>query len=248
MSSDGLRHEGEMSAPTKDAVYAELRQRGIRAIKVTERIQPIVRRGLSGLRKRDIALIVSGAVIIAALAATSSWWLNRPAVAGRRTLSPAPASRTVIESNVVSIGDRVATARPRRQLAASEADINSIFTRPAERFLARYAAPGRIVAKPDAATLEAVEADFPDALEATIIIRAADPKGVADLKGIVAGIKAEAKMLFLSGRTFPEIVTWLTDRQKMESDYRALILKRFEHDEEAANAQLRTLGMEGVEQ
>ena len=65
-SSDGLRHEGEMGAPSKDDVYAELRKRGIRAIKVTERIAPVIRKGFRGLRKRDIwCLVVIGAVLVA---------------------------------------------------------------------------------------------------------------------------------------------------------------------------------------
>ena len=41
-----------MSAPSKDDVYSELRKRGIRAIKVQERIQPVVKRGFGGLRIR----------------------------------------------------------------------------------------------------------------------------------------------------------------------------------------------------
>ena len=57
-----------MSAPTKDDVYAELRRQGIRPIRVEERIAPIVRKGFSGLRKRDWALIAAiVAVLLVAL-------------------------------------------------------------------------------------------------------------------------------------------------------------------------------------
>lgn len=56
-SSDGLRHEGEMSAASKDDVYKSLRERGIRAVKVSERIQPIILGGFSGLRKKDWLLM-----------------------------------------------------------------------------------------------------------------------------------------------------------------------------------------------
>ena len=69
MTSDGLRHEGEMSAPSKDDVYSELRKRGIRAIKVQERIQPVVKRGFGGLRKRDWTVIAAIAALIAAAVA-----------------------------------------------------------------------------------------------------------------------------------------------------------------------------------
>lgn len=69
-SSDGLRHEDMMSAPTKDAVYSELRRRGIRPIHVTERIAPVVRIGFRGLRKREwciISCLGALALILAAL-------------------------------------------------------------------------------------------------------------------------------------------------------------------------------------
>ena len=66
---------------------------------------------------------------------------------------------------------------------------------------------------------------------------------ISELKGIVAGIKDEARMLQSSGRSFSEIVQWLRDRQRMEADYRAHIIERFAHDESEANRQLRTLGL-----
>lgn len=72
-SSDGLRHEGEVRARSKDDAYAELRKRGIRPIRVTERIVPVVRRGFKGLRKRDVSVIILLAIAIAALV-----WLFLP--------------------------------------------------------------------------------------------------------------------------------------------------------------------------
>lgn len=62
-TSDGLRHEAEMSAPTKDAVYDALRKQGIRPIRVDERIAPVVRCGFRGLRKRDWAVVGVGLIL-----------------------------------------------------------------------------------------------------------------------------------------------------------------------------------------
>jgi hypothetical protein len=62
-TSDGLRHEGEMSADCKDDVYNKLRDQGIRAIRVQERIVPVVRQGFRGLKKRDW-LILSFVVVV----------------------------------------------------------------------------------------------------------------------------------------------------------------------------------------
>lgn len=63
-----MRHEGEVKAASKDDAYAELRKQGIRPIKVTERIAPIVRRGFKGLRKRDVLCLVLGVLCLVAVA------------------------------------------------------------------------------------------------------------------------------------------------------------------------------------
>lgn len=63
-TSDGIRHEGEISAPTKDAVYSTLRSRGIRAIRVEERIAPVIKKGLRGLRNRDWCALILAVVAI----------------------------------------------------------------------------------------------------------------------------------------------------------------------------------------
>ena len=247
MSSDGLRHEGEMSAPSKDDVYAELRKRGIRAIKVQERIQPVLKRGFGGLRKRDwfvVALVV--AMIVAVVVALSR--SHSPSQSEQQHASP-PASTVrrshAIESNIVEVklGDRPASARARRQVIVADDVIATAFHHPAERLFARFVAPGREVGNLDADELREAEDDFFDSLESDIVIRAEDPKGISELKGIVAGIKDEARMLQSSGRTFSEIVEWLKDRQRMEAEYRAHIIERFAHDEAEANRQLRTLGL-----
>lgn len=67
-SSDGLRHEGEIRARSKDDAYAELRKQGIRPIRVTERIVPVIRRGFGGLRKRDWTLISVAVTVALAVA------------------------------------------------------------------------------------------------------------------------------------------------------------------------------------
>lgn len=69
-TSDGLRHEGEMQAPSKDAVYTELRKQGIRAIRVDERIAPVINRGLKGLRKRDW-LFLAAILIVSVVGVTA---------------------------------------------------------------------------------------------------------------------------------------------------------------------------------
>ena len=74
-TSDGLRHEGKMSASSKDAVYEELRKQGIRAIRVDE-VMSATRRGFGGLDRREW-LIVAGLVavlVFAAIGLSATLW------------------------------------------------------------------------------------------------------------------------------------------------------------------------------
>jgi hypothetical protein len=249
MSSDGLRHEAEMQAPSKDDVYAALRQRGIRAIKVTERIQPIVKSGFGGLRKRDWAVIALAALVLVA-AVVFYVFSSGAGLSARRSYPTSvregrSARDGALESEVVEIklGDRIASARPRRQLSATQKDIDEAFVNASERFLARFAEPGAQCPKIADDELKAVEEDLFETLDADIVIYADDSRVKAEIKGVVAGIKDEVRMLVGTGRGFREVVGWLQQRQLMESDYRARLIKRYANDEAEANRQLRNLGM-----
>ena len=80
-----------MSAPSKDDVYAELRRKGIRAIRVDERIAPVVRKGLRGLRKRDIVLFALVAIVIATVA-----WVVSGKATRERTALPDPSVDAIL--------------------------------------------------------------------------------------------------------------------------------------------------------
>ena len=71
-TSDGLRHEGTMSAPDRDAVYEGLRKQGIRAIRVDE-VLPPVRRGFGGLRRRDWLVLISFVLLLGCIVAIAFW-------------------------------------------------------------------------------------------------------------------------------------------------------------------------------
>lgn len=217
-TSDGLRHEGELKAATKDDAYAELRCRGIRAIRVTERITPVVRRGFGGLRKRDWTVVVL--VVLVLVAGVSLLPMRGP-----RLASPAPDARPSPLQDI-RLGDYIARPRSRCQLSAP-VRVDEVFSRPFERFLARFAQPGARVDVGDLTTadMERLAADFSRALAEPIIVRAGDDPAVASLKCIVAGLKSEAEMHLIGGRSFAEYAAWLGKRQQMEADYRESILK-----------------------
>lgn len=220
-----------MSAPSKDDVYAELRRQGIRAIRVDERIAPVVRKGLRGLRKRDWSIIITVAVALIALAVILSTIGNgspsmaAPQPALENTIQPSQSRaarprRTTYESNVVEIrlGDRVASARPRHYFDLPTNDLSTIFRHTSEIWLAKFARPG---VKIESSELpDDFAEDILDAIEDPIVIFADDPKDVAEFKRIVTGMKDEAAVILGSGKGAGDVADFIKARQDMELSWR----------------------------
>lgn len=246
-TSDGAWHEDLLEADNRDAAYAAIRAKGIRPVKIAERIQPVVRRGFRGLRRRDWLLVLLAAALVAALAVVALYAL-------------APASAP----------DRpgvVATARARHQIEFIPNDfphrLYSAFKFNSERFLALYAQPGMprrmldggkwmpsLYENPPRA-IEFSLNDLSDALASDILIFDDDPRWLADLKRVVVGMKEEAGTLFKSGKGADEIALWLDERNKMESSYREATIRKVKADElspESANNVLKTMGLKGVDE
>lgn len=245
MSSDGLRHEGEIEAPDKDSAYAELRKRGIRAIKVTERIQPIVRNGFAGLRKRDwtLALGVVCAVLL------GLWlYLNDRGTDAQSSAVPAN-DRQLGQSDIVSGIIQIAQPRPRKWIELpADIDLAKTFKHPHEAFLARYAMPGADVSSDamTAAEKEKLAQDFFDNLNAVVVITETDSQQVAEIKRIVAGMKDDAKKYLTARDGFEQLLSWLDERQTMERAYRNEIVNRVKRGEAKlgeVNVTLRTMGL-----
>lgn len=120
--AQGLRHEGEIQAASKDEAYAKLRAQGIRPMRVTERIVPVVRRGLRGLRKRDILTIVLAALLLSGVAAF-----------------------VTVSKYGWAVGQD-GLALPRQVIVMPSADeLVVAFPNESHRMLAQYAIPGRRV-------------------------------------------------------------------------------------------------------
>ena len=251
MSSDGRRHEGEMSAPDKDSVYAALRERGIRAIKVNERIAPVVRKGFSGLRKRDWTIIV--AVLAVIIGVAFAVMIRSPKLReveqfekpqGPSSLAPATHG-AVLGSPAVQI----AQPRPRRFLELPAGlDLASVFKYPHEIYLAGYTRPG---VKPAAAlslTPEIVQ-DFYDNLSASVVISEDDAPEIAELKRIVAGMKDDARKYISVPDGIVKLDAWLVERQDMEETYRNQFVQRVKAGNltmDEANEVFQAMGLEKI--
>ena len=237
MSSDGLRHEGEIESPDKDSAYAELRKRGIRAIRVVERIEPVVRGGFGGLRRRDWLVIASTGVLVAVSIAVAVAFSARSG--GGRVLEGDEFSSVTVQ---------VAVPHPRHHIAIPGGRRPSdFFTRPHEAFLSRYALPGAPV---DPVELtDDVQRDFYDSIAAAVIISSNDAPEVAELKRIVAGMKEDARKYLSIPDGVSKLAMWLEERQSMERSYRSQFVRRVEKGEmdlSTANEMFRAMGLEEI--
>ena len=66
-TSDGVRHEAAMDAESREAVFAALRQQGIKAIKVVAADGSKANGEIRGIRKRVLAAAVVGAAVLAVI-------------------------------------------------------------------------------------------------------------------------------------------------------------------------------------
>ena len=205
--SAGLKHEGVLSAPGKDEAYAELRRQGIRPIRVTERIAPIVRSGLKGLRKRDMWLLLGVALILGVVVALWATSTRAPKALKKR------AEKSLVSSAIVG------TAKPRHFVDLSALDLAAALPNPTDRYLARYALPGEYL------VVEGAELTI-EGLNALVEFDPADPAELVELKQILVGLKDEARKYVAMSNGLERFAAFLDERQAMERQYRAQILGR----------------------
>jgi len=237
-TSDGIRHEEAMEASSRDEVFAALRERGIRAIKVVAADGSKANGERRGIRKRVAAAVVLAVALgVGAVAYVGGVRASGGSAKGRAAMrAAAPLARQAIP------GDRARIARIPDDLFANDA----------ERFLARYAEPGRRV-MPDGTAIPSDEA-FVAALDHAILCADDEFTEYVDLKRMVVKMKAELRAYLAGGGTVGGYVAALKDRQKTECEHRDGAEKRLRElvktsDEGAyaywlkANARLQSMGI-----
>ena len=241
-TSDNVRHEAEISAPSRDEAFAALRDRGIRPIKVVAMDAQRDGRGSRDGGRNVLAYVLSVALVLLA-AGGGVWWL-----AARRTAAPyqvmtphgpitytvaeplprqmIPGNRTRIEE---AMGGRTTVGRDAPiapQGASSQAadvqDTRSIgvFKFAAEAYLAQYAEPGRPVPPSTLSNLSNLSNLFKECLKEPIRIASTDFTEVVDLKRIVTGMKREMRAYLAGGGTVEQYLAELEKRQRLEISYR----------------------------
>ena len=257
-SSDGQRHTAEIEAESRDAVFAKVRaELGIKPIKVTaiggQDTQD--NRDTQGRRRMPILGVLGVLGVLAILAVLAWQWAGARDARPYQVMTPQgpvtytvatplprqaiPGDRRRIEQSVGGPDRRQDGGSPsqggadgRRQDGGSPCDAGQgVFTHAAERWLARYAEPGRgaqagpgaengLALTRSAASAPPSAADFEAALREPIRIASTDFTEVVDLKRIVTGMKREMRAYLAGGGTAEQYIAELEKRQRLEISYR----------------------------
>lgn len=203
-TSDGTRHSGVCDAPTKDAVFTQLRKSGIKPFDVE--LAPGVLNRIRSFGKRGFAIAVLGVLCLAFGALLLVYQkrnvaLNTTLVTLNVTLDNTVRRQPLGDDAVIDQGVRTGWA--------------DVFTQAGDRYLASYAIPGVIgsVAKCSASDLKSsLESDSfaslpEDALEARQVM------------AMVSGMKDEARNFLKDGGKLEAYMRRLEQRQREEIGY-----------------------------
>jgi hypothetical protein len=197
-TSDGVRHEDSMNAASREEVFAALRAKGIKAIKVVAADGSKANGEVRGVRKRVVAVLIA----IVALGVGVCAYLGGALTGG------SPVSGTAFQ-----------TDQSRRQIIGDAAIIekgirngwSDVFTLEGERFLASFAIPGV-----KAGQRNTSEKEFAAALENKCVVANSDSLEARQIKAMVEGMKNEARRYIAAGGTIVGYGKRLTERQDAE--------------------------------
>lgn len=197
-TSDGLRHEDSMSAGSREEVFVALRKKGIKAIKVVSADGAKANGEIRGVRKRIVALLL----FFAAVGTGAGVYLLLGGNIGNSGRSvPADVAKPLPRQEIK--GDR-----QRIEKAAASLDTK------AERFLAKFAEPGR--------AFTAYEAEWPNRAEFAAVLKKPlrfsenEFTEQIDLKRVIEGLKIEMSYYLGGGGLTSGYIRDLIKRQKME--------------------------------
>ena len=245
-TSDGVRHEDSMNAASREEVFAELRKRGIKAIKVVAADGSKANGEVRGVRKRIVAVIVT----IAALCVGIVSYFGGTRTAAVQSTNPA-------------------TMSPRHQIYGDPAimeslergDFSAALSREGDRLLAVFAQPGKLmcakgtnprILSQNAAEQFAAYAKNELAADKDIAISAADQREIRELKQIVNGMRDEMRAYLANGngtaRSFWRRLNerTLSEMQIYERTKRELEKEQSSEIWEQKNESLRCLGLRTI--
>ena len=228
-----------MNAESREAVFAELRKQGIKAIKVVAADGSKANGEIRGVRKRVVVLFVGCAVVLTGVAVFILTSRSSTVALPKNAAQPLPRQEIV--------GDRSRIGKP-----------DELFVLKAERFLARFAEPGRSFDAPESEWPS--KADFEAAVRNQITFTATEFTERIDFKRMVSWLKVEYVNYIRGGGYVSGYIKDLIKRQQMEIGRREeherhlqelLVNVKSDHKKQReaydywlkANAQLQSMGI-----
>ena len=248
-TSDGMRHEDMMNAASREEVFAELRKRGIKAIKVVAADGSKANGEMRGVRKRAVAALVVLAAISAGVVAFFS---------GTRTAAVVAANSAAVSPRHQIYGD------PAIVETFERGDFSNVLTREGDRLLAVFAQPGRlmcargvnprrwVVGNGELGTVFEAYAKNELAANKDIQISTGETREIRELKQMVNGIRDEMRTYLANGNGTPRSF-WrrlnertLSEIQIYERTKRELEKEQSTQAWEEKNEALRRLGLRTI--
>lgn len=199
-TSDGTRHTASINAESREAVFSELRKRGIKAIKVVASDGSKANGEVRGVRKRVLAASVIGAALLAGIVV----YFVQPPIHNAQS----PTEFLTAQMRRQVIGD----------VAVIEKGINdgwsSVFKDEGERFLASFAIPGV-----PAGQRNTTEDEIVAALSRAVEVKPEDGIEARQIKAMVEGMKEEARRFISKGGKIAAYGRKLVRRQEEEIAY-----------------------------
>ena len=250
-TSDGTRHEDSMNAASREEVFAELRKRGIKAIKVVAADGSKANGEVRGVCKRAVAALVALAAVCASVIAYFG---------GTHTAAVTAANSAVSSPRHQIYGD------PAIMEPIERGDFGGILPREGDKMLAIFAQPGKLMCARgvNPRRLEGIGkrekgkevfetyAKNELAADKDIQIAAEDSREVRELKQIVNGMREEMREYLANGngtprsywrrlneRTLSEMQIYERTRRELEKETRPEIW-------EQKNESLRILGLRTI--
>ena len=227
-TSDGARHEAAMEAESREAVFAALRARGIKAIKVVAADGSKANGEVRGAKVAKTAMAIVGFTAVASVLVLSF------------ALYAFFAAKKTSESAIISAA----------QLPRIGDQMLAVFAQPGKLMCARGANPRRIDEKSYAIFEEYARNDL-DA-ENDISIDTAESREITELKQIINGMREEMRYYLANGngtprsfwrrlneRTAQEILIYERTRRELEKETSEAVW-------EQKNDALRRLGLRTI--
>jgi len=245
-TSDGTRHEAAMEAESREAVFAALRAKGIKAIKVYAADGSKANGEVRGIQKRVVVVLV---VLAAAVVGGVAYFQ------GTRTGAALAANPAAVSPRHQIYGD------PAIMEGLERGDFAAILPRTGDQMLAVFAQPGKLMCAKGAnlrlldATMEAAFMAYAkDELSAKhdIAIDVGEERELRELKQIVNGIREEMRYYLANGngtsRSFWRRLNERTtqEMQIYERTRRELENEKSDEVREQKNEALRRIGLRTI--